>query len=305
MPPINTGAFGKALFPGVSKWYGDQYKEFPVEWTDLFSRDTSNKAYEELVGISGFGLAEVKSEGSAIRFDSASQTWVTRAINLTYALGFILTQEMIEDAQYNLAVLGKRDARALAFSMRQTKEIVAANVYNRAFTAGYTFGDGVVLCSASHPLKNGGTFSNLPTVSSDLSEAALEQAYIDIGGFVNDRGLKVNIQPRSLHVHRANFFEAMRILKSQLQNDTANNAINALRVAGAFPDGVKVNHYFTDEDAWFVRTNCPDGMIGYDRVGMEFAQDDDFNTTNVKYRARERYSFTCGDPRGIYGSAGA
>lgn len=302
--PINTGSFAQALWPGVNRWYGDSYKEFPTEWTDLFDQDSSDKAYEELVGISGFGLAMEKSEGSGIQFDSASQTWVTRAINKTYTLGFVLTQELLEDNQYRIATLGKRDARALAFSMRQTKEIVAANVYNRAFTSGYTFGDGSILCVSSHPNKVGGTWSNVPTVASDLSEAALEQAFIDIGGFTADRGTTINVMPKTLVVHRSNFFEAVRILKSELQNDTANNAVNALRIAGAFPGGVKINHYLTDADAWFVRTNCPDGMICFNRVAMEFDMDNDFSTTNAMYRARERYSFTCGDPRAIYGSAG-
>lgn len=187
---ITTGSFAKALWPGINKWYGEAYTEWPVEYTMLFDKETSSKAYEEDVGVSGFGLAGHKPEGQPIGYDDAKQGFINRYIHKTYALGFIITEEAMDDAQYNISVLGKKDARALAFSMRQTKEILGANVYNRAATSGYTFGDGVVLASAAHPLVGGGTFSNVPAVAADLSEAALEQACIDIAGFVNDRASK-------------------------------------------------------------------------------------------------------------------
>jgi hypothetical protein len=307
MGVINTGSFAKALWPGINAWFGQSYNEWPTEYTDLFDTEKSTKAYEEEVGVSGFGLAAEKSEGSGILYDEASQSFVNRYTNKTYTLGFIVTQEMIEDNQYDITVIGKQQAKALAFSMRQTKEILAANIYNRAFTGtgNPTYGDGSVLCVSSHPTKAGGTFSNVPAVAADLSEAALEQAAIDIAGFTNDRGLKISIMPKTLIIPKELMFEAERILKSTLQNDTANNAVNALRSTGIFTGGVKVNHYLTDTDAWFIRTNCPDGMKYFERVATEFAMDNDFDSTNSKYKARFRCSFGNTDPRAIYGSAGA
>lgn len=174
--PITTGSFAKALWPGINKWYGEAYKEWPVEFTALFDEESDTRAYLEDVGVSGFGLAAQKPEGQPIGYDTGKQGFVNRYTHKTYAMGFIVTEEAMDDNQYNISVLGKRDARALAFSMRQTKETLGANVYNRAFTAGYTFGDGQILCSSAHPLAAGGTFSNVPSVAADISEAALEQA---------------------------------------------------------------------------------------------------------------------------------
>jgi len=307
MPPINTGNFAKALWPGINAWFGQSYKEWPEEYKDLFAAETSKKAYEEDVGISGFGLAYEKSEGSGYLNDDASQSFINRYVNKTYMLGFILTQELIEDNQYDISVIGKNKSQALAFSMRQTKEIIAANIYNRAFTGSGNpvYGDGQVLLSNAHPTKAGGLFSNIPVVAADLSEAALEQAAIDIAGFLNDRGLKISVMPDTLHIPKELMFEAERILKSTLQNDTANNAINAIKSVGLFKGGVKVNHYFTDPDAWFIRTNCPDGMKYFNRVDTEFGMDNDFQTTNALFKARFRCSFGNTDPRGIYGSPGA
>lgn len=304
MGVINTGSFAKALWPGINAWYGAAYKEWPEEYRFLFDEESSSRAYEEEVGISGFGLAAEKSEGSEFMFDDASQGFVTRYINKTYALGYTITQEMIEDNQYDLTIVGKKEAKGLAFSMRQTKEILAANVYNRAFSSSYLFGDGKAMCVSDHPTKVGGTFSNIPAVAADLSEASLEQACIDIMGFTNDRGLKISLAPKSLIIPKELVFEASRILKSSGQNDTANNALNALKESGSIPE-VKVNHYLTDTDAWFIRTNCPEGLKYFNRVGNEFGMDNDFNTTNVKFRARFRCSFGVTDPRAIYGSAGA
>lgn len=304
--PITTGSFAKALWPGIAKWYGETYAEWPVEHTALFDQETSQKAFEQIVGISGFGLAVEKAQGSGITYDTASQAFITTATHKTYALGFILTEEAIDDNQYNIAALGKRDAKALAFSMRQTMEILAANVYNRAFNSSYTFGDAKELCATDHPLFAGGTFANELSTSADLSEASLEQACIDISNFENDRGLKISVLPQSLIISTDNAFEATRILQSQLQNDSANNAVNALRVMGAVPKGVKVNHYLTDSDAWFLRTNCPAGMLQYNRKPTTFAPvENDFDTGNAKFKASFRVVFTCGDPRGIFGSPGA
>lgn len=305
MGVINTGSFAKSLWPGVNKWYSDAYNEYPIEYTILFDKENSNKAYEEDVGSMGFGLANETAQGESVKYDTASQAYINRYIHKKYTLGFRITEEAIDDNQYDISALGRKDARALAFSMRQTKEIVAANVYNRFTTAGYTYGDGQVLGSASHPLFGGGTFSNMPSVAADLSEAALEQAVIDIAGFVNDRGLKVSILPKTLIIPAALLFEAERILKSVLQNDTSNNAVNALKNLNMFPGGAKVNHYLTDPDAWFIRTNCPDGMKYMERKGDSFAMDNDFNTADAMFKASARYSFGNTDPRGLYGCVGA
>jgi hypothetical protein len=305
MGVINTGSFAKALWPGINKWYGEAYKEWPVEYKNLFDEEKSTKAYEEDVGVSGFGLAGEKSEGAPLSYDEASQAFTDRYVHKTYALGFIVTEEAMEDNQYNLSVLGKKQAQALAFSMRQTKEVLGANIYNRAFTAGYTYGDGVILCSNAHPNKAGGTFSNVPVVAADLSEASLEQACIDIADYRNDRGLRISMMPKTLNIPKELMFEAERILKSTLQNDTANNAINALKSTGMFSGGVQVNHYFTDADAWFIRTNCLDGMKFMNRRATRFGMDDDFDTSNAKFKASFRCSFGNTDPRAIYGSAGA
>ena len=311
MGAINTGSFAKALWPGINAWFGQTYNEWPTEFTDLFDTEKSTKAYEEEVGVSGFGLAAEKTEGSGILFDEASQSFVMRYLNKTYSLGFIITQEMIEDNQYDISVIGKNQSKALAFSMRQTKEILAANIYNRAFNTSYLYGDGTTLVasagggSTAHATKAGGTYTNGPTVAADLSEASLEQACIDIAGFTNDRGLKIAVMPKKLIIPKELMFEAERILKSTLQNDTANNAVNALKTTGMFKDGVTVNHYLTDADAWFIRTNCPEGMKYFNRVETEFGMDNDFDTTNAKFRARFRCAFGVTDKRGIYGSAGA
>ena len=302
--PITTGSLTKALWPGVNAWYGETYNEWPAEYPDLFEEQSSSKAFEEEVGVSGFGLAVEKAEGAGVSYDDARQSYINRYVNRTYALGFIITEEAIEDNQYNLAVLGRKDAKALAFSMRQTKEILAANVYNRAFNSSYVFGDAKELCATDHPLFAGGTFANELSVAADLSEASLEQACIDIAGFTNDRGLKIAVQPKSLIIPKELMFEATRILKSELQSNSANNDINALRIMGMFPGGVKVNHYLTDTDAWFVRTNCPEGMKYFNRVGNSFKPDNDFDTGNAKFKARFRCSFGNTDPRGIFGSPG-
>jgi hypothetical protein len=304
MGVITTGSFAKALWPGINKWWGQAYKEWKEEYPALFSIESSSKAFEEEVGVSGFGLPAEKTEGRGISYDDASQSFVMRYQHKTYALGFVITQEMIEDNQYDITVIGKKQSQALAFSMRQGLEVLAANVYNKAFS-GITYNDGVALCSASQITKAGSSFANQLAVAADLSEAALEQACIDIAGFTNDRGLKISVMPDKLIIPKELMFEAERILKSTLQNDTANNAINALKTVGAFPGGVHVNHYLTDSDAWFIRTNCPDGMKMFKRVDTEFGMDNDFDTYNAKFKARFRVSFGVTDKRGIFGSAGA
>lgn len=301
MAVINTGSFGKALWPGINAWYGQAYKEFPVEWSEIFTKNTSRKAFEEDVGTSMFGLAQQVGEGNPISYDSATQGFVDRYQHVQYGLGFQITKIMVEDDQYD--VIGKKRAQALAFSMRQTKEIVAANILNRAFNASYTYGDGVELISGVHPNVAGGTWSNELAVAADLSEAALEQATIDIGKYTNDRGLRVAFMPKKLIVPIDLVYEADKIMKTEYEVGTNNNTVNVVR--SKFPGGVVVNHYLTDTDAWFILTDCPDGMKYFERRADTFAMDDDFDTDNAKYKATARYSFGCTDKRSIYGTEGA
>jgi phage major head subunit gpT-like protein len=298
---IDSGNFAKLLYPGLNAIYGNEYKEFPVEYTDLFDTFKSTRAYEEDIGVVGLGLAQQKPEGQAVSFDEEEQAFITRYSHLVWALGFIITREMYEDDQYGY--IGKRKAGALAFSARQTKEIVGANVYNRAFNSSYTGGDGVSLVSASHPNWSGGTWSNQPSVASDLTEAALEQAMIDIGKWTNDRGLRIAVQAKTLHIPVDLQYDAERLLMTPYRVGTADNDINTIK--GMFPGGAKVNHYFTDTNAWFIRTNIKDGMKYFQRRPMEFTIDNDFDTENAKYKYTERYSVGWTDPRAVYGSAGA
>ena len=296
--PINSGNFAKALQVGVNAWYGDAYAKHMEEFPDLFDKSDSRKAFEEDVGTSMFGLAAVKPEGSAIAYDTATQGFTTRYQHVSYGLGFVITEEMIEDDQYD--VIGKKRAQALAFSMRQTKEIVAANVYNRAETAGYIGGDGSVMLAVDHANVAGGTYSNRLTTAADLSEASLEQALIDIGKLENDRGLKIAIQPQCLVIPVDLQFEADRILNSTMRPGTADNDKAVLN--GKFPEGVKMNHYLTDANNWFIRTNCPDGMKHFERKADSFGDDNEFDTGNLKYKSGGRYSLGWTDPRGIFGS---
>lgn len=299
---INTGSIAKLLWPGLNAVWGKEYTEHPAEWRDLVDVETSDKMYEEDVLVPGFGLAPVKTEGAAVQYDSTQQGYTSRYTNVAYALGFIVTREAIDDNQYERRAIGS--TKDLAFSLRQTKENVVANIFNRGFNSSYVGGDGKELLATDHPTQ-AGTFSNELAVAADLSEASLEDICVQIMNATNDRGLKISLMPRSLHVPTALTFEATRILKSQLQNDTANNAINALRSMGMFPEGVKVNHYFTESDAWFVRTNATRGTKLFQRTSAEFAQDNDFDTSNLKYKAYERYVAGWTDPRGVYGSAGS
>lgn len=301
--PITSGSFAKALYPGVNAWFGKAYSEYPVEYTDLFNTYNTNRAFEEDVYVSSFGLAKVKPEGQTIQYDAEEQAFITRYQPVVFALGFVVTREIYEDDLYD--VVGQRRARGLAFSMRQTKETVAANVYNRAFNSSYTGADGLELCSTAHVNWAGGTFANELATSADLSEAALEQASIDIMNFTNDRGLRISVQPQTLHIPPDLMFEADRILNSNGRVGTSDNDLNALKSMGKFPGGVKVNHYFTDTDAWFIRTNVPDGMKLFQRRPMAFDMDNDFDTENAKYKATERYVFGWSDPRALYGSPGA
>ena len=299
---ITTGNWAKLLWPGLNAIFGLTYNEHPEEWSELFSVESSSRAYEEELQGSGFGQASVKTEGGSISYDEENQAFLARYKHVVYGLGFVITREMFEDDQYD--VVGKRRTRGLAFSMRQTKETVLANIYNRAFNANFTFGDGVSLLNSAHPRHAGGTWSNVLTTASDLSEAALEQACIDIMKFTDDRGLKISVMPTKLIIPVDLVFEAHRILKSHYRVGTADNDANALYDMGKFQK-IVANHYLTDTDAWFIRNNVPDGMKMFQRRAMEFTSDNDFETENAKYKATERYSGGNSDPRDLFGSAGA
>ena len=299
---ITSSSFAKLLWPGINAIYGKAYNDYPEEWKSLgFEVNKSSKAYEEDVGLSSFGLAGVKTEGGPISYDTERQGFTTRYNHVVYALGFIITREIYEDDQYDQ--VGKRKANALARSMKQTKEIVAANIFNRAATAGYTGGDGVTLLSASHPNVAGGTWSNMPTTAADLSEAALEQAYIDIAAFRDDRGLLIAAKPKKLIIAPANMFEAKRILGSDGRVGTDNNDLNAIKTMSIIPE-FTVNHYLNDADQWSIVTDVPDGLKYFERRGDQFEMDNDFDTENAKYKATARYSFGWSDPRCFYGSVG-
>lgn len=308
MSVITTASFAKALWPGVNKWYGDAYNEFSPQWQMLFDKNTSRRAWEEDVGVSMFGLPTIKAEGAPISYDSSRQGFTSRYNHVVYALGFIVTREAVDDDLYD--VVGKQKAKSLAFSMRQNKEIVAANVYNRAFNTTYVGGDAATLVasaggggSASHANVGGGTWTNGVAAAVDLSEAALEQAVIDIRGFQNDRGLKIQAKAKSLIIPKELMFEAQRILKTEGQVYSADNTLNALKTMGVIPE-VVINDYLTDADAWFIRTNVSDGLKYFERDGDSFGMDEDFDTENAKYKARSRFAFGWTDPRGIYGSPG-
>ena len=268
----------------------------------IFTKDTSEKAYEERVETTGFGLAPVKPQGTAVSFTADLQGYISRLTNVTIALGYIVTQEELEDNLYEQ--VGKSRAKSLVFSMIQTKEIIGANVVNRITNGSYLMGDGVVLASASHPTRSG-LQSNILAPAADISEAAIEDMCIQVMGMTNNVGLAINMMPKKLLVARQNWFEANRILKSTLQNDTANNAINVLKSTNAFPGGIIMNHFLTDADAWGILTNCPDGLIYQERKALVFDQDNDFDTNNAKAKALERYVFGCADWRSIVWSVGA
>lgn len=298
---ITTGAHPKALWPGIKAWWGRSYNEHKEEYPDLFDRETSDKAYEEDVEITGFGLAPIKPEGSALVYDTETQGAVTRYTHVAYSLGYIVSFEELRDNLYTK--VSKRRAQALSFSMRQTKENVAAQVFNRAFSSSFTFGDGQPMISTAHPTLAGNQ-SNQLTTAADASEAAFEDLTVQIMQAQNNRGLRISVLPQSLHVPVQLFYESNRILKSVLQNDTANNAVNVLKAVNVFPGGIKVNHYLTSATAWFIRTNIPNGLKHYERDAISFDQDNDFDTKNAKAACYERYSFGMSDFRSVFATAG-
>ncbi len=299
--PINTGSFGRALWPGIKNWYGKAYDEYATEYDKIFTEDKSTKQFEIDMSVSSFGLAIQRTEGAPVNYDTEQQGFEEKYTHAEFALGFIVTKVMYEDDQYN--IVGQRKAQGLAMAMRQTKETVAANVLNRAFNTSYTYGDGKELCNSARPNVRGGTWSNIISVAADISEAALEQACIDISKYTDDAGKKIQVKPVKLIVPTDLDFEVAKIMRSEFEVGTASNTVNVVR--GRFPMGYYVNHFLTDTDAWFIITDVKNGMKYYERVADEFDFKDDFDTDNAKYKARARYSFGSSDKRALYGSAGA
>lgn len=299
---INRGSHPKALWPGIAKWWGVNYERNPQTWKQIFDVMSSNMAYEEDVESIGFGLMSTKSEGGSISYDTAQQGTVSRYTHLTYGLGYIVTMEELDDNLYEK--VSYRRASRLAQSVAETEEVVHANVLNRAFTAAYAGGDGKELLATDHPTASGNQSNELSTAA-DMSEASIEDLLTQIRQAKNSRGLQIMIRARKLIVPPALEFEAHRIVKSVLQNDSANNAINVLRATNAFPDGITVWNYLTDSDAWFIKTTCPDGLTHYTRKAATFDQDNDFDTKNLKASVIARWSQGWSDFRGLYGSPGA
>jgi len=300
---INTGSHPKLLWPGVKEVWGQLYDAYATEYVDLYEQVDSDKAYEQGVQVTGFGLAAVKPQGTSATYDSEVQGVVTTYVPVPYSLGYIVTYEELKDNLY--AEVSQRRVEANAFSINQTIETVAAFLYNNAFvTTFFTTGDGAALCSTAHVNATGGTYSNALSPAADLSESSLEDMTIQIMGAQTDRGLTINIMPRSLHVPRQEWYNANRILKSVLQSNTANNNINVLKATNAIPEGIKLNHFFTAPHAWFIRTNVPHGMRMYWREKPFFDQDNDFDTKDAKAYTYMRFSVGCTDPRGIFGSNG-
>jgi len=299
---ISRAQLVKELEPGLNALFGLEYKRYENEAAQIFDQESSDRAFEEEVMLSGFGTADVKPEGSGVQYDDAQETYTARYTMETVALAFALTEEAIEDNLYDR--ISSRYTKALARSMATSKQVKGANVLINATTAAYTGGDGATLVANDHPTLNGNQ-SNRPTTYSDLSETSLEQALIDIAGYQDERGLKIAAQGVKMIIPKELEFTATRILKSQGRVGTADNDINALKSMGMVPQGYTVNHYLTDTDAWFIKTDVPNGLKHFVRAPLKTAMEGDFDTGNVRYKARERYSFGWSDWRGIFGTPGA
>ena len=301
--PISRSQLMKELEPGLNALFGMEYDRCDDEWAEIFETESSDRAFEEEVMLAGFGQAPVKSEGAAVSFDTANEAYTARYTHETIALAFAITEEAVEDNLYDR--LSTRYTRALARSMSNTKEVKGANILNNAFDSTYTFGDGKELCATDHPTVGGGSLRNELSTAADLNETSLEQALIDIAAFIDERGLLVAVQGRKLVVPPALQFVADRLMASTLRPGTADNDINAMRNMGMLPDGYTVNHYLTDTDAFFIKTDAPNGFKHFDRSPVRTSMEGDFDTGNVRYKARERYSFGVSDPRCVFGSPGA
>jgi hypothetical protein len=300
---INRAQLAKELEPGLNALFGMEYDRYDNQHTEIFETESSDRAFEEEVMIVGFGNASVKGEGNAVEYDNATEGFTARYAHETVALAFSLTEEAVEDNLYDR--LGSRYTKALARSMANTKQIKAASVLNNAFSSSFTGGDGVALVSNAHPLGGGGTASNRPTAYADLNETSLEDALINISTLVDDRNLTIALQGRKLIVPPALQFVADRLLQTPGRVGTSDNDINAIKNMGMVPEGYVVNNYLTDTDAWFLKTDCPDGFKHFERSPMQTSLEGDFDTGNMRYKARERYSFGFSNWRAVFASQGA
>ena len=299
---ISRSQLVKELEPGLNALFGLEYGRYDAEHTEIFETENSDRAFEEEVMLSGFGNARVKSEGASIIYDNATETFTARYTHETIALGFAITEEAVEDNLYDR--ISARYTKALARSMANTKQVKAANVLNNAFDPNFTGGDGVELCSAVHPIV-AGTFANELGTAADLNETSLEQSLIDIAAFTDERGLLISTQGRKLIIPSELQFVADRLMASANRTATADNDINALRNMGMIPEGYTVNHYLVDSDAFFIKTDIPNGFKLFQRSPIRTSMEGDFDTGNVRYKARERYSFGFSDPRCVFGTSGA
>lgn len=299
---ISRAQLLKELLPGLNTLFGMEYKRYENEHAEIYDAETSDRSFEEDQKLSGFAAAPVKPEGSAISYDTAQESFTARYNHETVALGFSITEEAVEDNLYDS--LSARYTKALARAMAYTKQVKAAAILNNGFTT-YQSGDGVTMFSTAHPTVAGGSNANRPTVNADMNETSLEDAQINIAAFVDERGLLIAYQPRKVIVPPALMHTATRLLKTERRVGTADNDVSSIVTNGLFPDGFCVNHYLTDTDAWFIKTDCPNGMKHFTRVAMSTAMEGDFSTGNVRYKARERYSFGVSDPLSMYGSPGA
>jgi len=300
---ISRAQLLKELLPGLNALFGMEYARYGEEHKEIYEIESSERSFEEETKLSGFSAAPVKNEGSAIAYDNAQEAWTTRYNHETIALGFSITEEAIEDNLYDS--LSARYTKGLARAMAYTKQIKGAGTLNNGFSAQYVGGDGVPLFSANHPLVNGGVNGNTPTTQADLNETSLEAAVIAIAAWTDERGLLIAAKPKKLIIPPALQFVATRLLETELRVGTNNNDINALKNNGSIPDGYTINHYLTDTNAWFLTTDVPNGLKMFVRTPLQNSMDGDFDTGNVRYKARERYSFGWSDPLGVYGSSGS
>jgi len=300
---ISRAQLLKELLPGLNALFGLEYKKYGEEHKEIFETESSERSFEEETKLSGFSAAPVKNEGSAISYDNGQEAWTARYNHETIALGFSLTEEAIEDNLYDS--LSARYTKALARAMSYTKQTKAAAVLNNGFSSSYAGGDGVELFSTLHPLVSGGVNSNEPSTPADLNETSLEAAVIQIAAWTDERGLLIAAKPKKLIVPPSLMFVATRLLQTELRVGTADNDINALKTNGSIPEGYAVNHFLTDTDAWFLTTDVPNGLKHFVRTPLSQSMDGDFDTGNVRYKSRERYSFGWSDPLGVFGSPGA
>jgi len=300
---ISRAQLLKELLPGLNALFGLEYAKYGEEHKEIYETETSERSFEEETKLSGFAAAPVKNEGSAIAYDNAQEAWTARYTHETIAMGFSITEEAVEDNLYDS--LSSRYTKALARGMAYTKQVKAAAILNNGFAGGPTYGDGQVLFSTAHPLVSGGTNSNTPSTAADLNETSLENAVIQIAAWTDERSLLIAAKPRKLIVPPSLMFVATRLLETELRVSTADNDINALKNNGSIPEGYTVNHYLTDTNAWFLCTDVPNGLKHFVRTPLSTGMDGDFDTGNVRYKSRERYSFGVSDPLGVFGSPGA